>query len=377
MNISFVLGAGFSFNAGIPIVSGISERFTQERIHENILHFPSEESAWSEFAIPADVKNGSISHDKDVLGFILQELVSTFLEENIDDNGVLNYEDFYFWSRNYLVNNINWITVVESASENYYKEYKSKLKRFDTITPKHVFSCILHLIRDLLEIRREIHSLRSDYSYFIKVISDNSNEINIFTLNHDLLLEILMENSSLNYSNGFSTSKSTLIDDDKSSLAIFDNTFDERIKIYKLHGAINQFKYEYIESSNSYKGYDYFITNDYQAKHWARDTDDQGNAIQQFNPNIDPSFITGNNKVELITTDKMYSELYKKFSDTLPKSDKLVIIGYSYNDEHINSVIEGSIKTISQIINVNPFQAFPFSHENITNINPLNDNLSI
>jgi hypothetical protein len=134
--------------------------------------------------------------------------------------------------------------------------------------------------------------------------------------------------------------------------------------------------YRYIEEKNRHKDYDYFKTMDYHTKHGAIDIDENGEIIQRWTPQITPQFIMGDNKFKIIENDKMYSAIYQQLQENLPSSDQLIIVGYSFQDEHINRVIQSSLKSINKTIHINPGLRFPYQHVNVVEINPFEQEIS-
>ncbi len=63
---------------------------------------------------------------------------------------------------------------------------------------------------------------------------------------------------------------------------------------------------------------------------------------------FDQSFITGLNK-NIKLTEEPYVSIYAKFRIDLYKADKLIIFGYSFNDEHINAIIASSPPNLKKI----------------------------
>jgi hypothetical protein len=373
MKICMILGAGFSAPAGMLTVDGISEKFTSPNIEDEILHCQSGEWQWSEMACAADKVNGTLSSQHIPTAYLLKELVRVYL--SIEQSPVLNYEDFF-----------QWVYDITKNNSCQFKRLKKRVRAclnaisndtayaLDTLPNDLIYSCILHLIDSCLITRERVEDLITLYKSYIDLFQNEDNEIDIYTLNHDLLLELFTQECKLNMSNGFSTTLSTLYQNSK-HIPIFDNTFAGRIRLIKLHGSVDQYKYGYTENSNRHKGYDYFKTLDYYDKQLAQDIDAHGNAIQKFTPNITPQFVTGRNKHNLIQKDKMYSELYKRFEANLPLAEKLIIVGYSFADEHINSIIKNSKDSIPEIININPNDKFPYKHHNIREINPTTDEI--
>lgn len=63
---------------------------------------------------------------------------------------------------------------------------------------------------------------------------------------------------------------------------------------------------------------------------------------------FDQSFITGLNK-NIKLTEEPYASIYAKFRIDLYNADNLVIMGYSFNDEHINAIIASSPPKLKKI----------------------------
>lgn len=102
-----------------------------------------------------------------------------------------------------------------------------------------------------------------------------------------------------------------------------------------------------------------------------------GNVIQDWNDTIVPQFLTGKSKLNLIQNHIVYSKIYEQSINALINSDWLLIIGYSYNDVHINKLIKDAGDNGLKIININPYVKYPFRYqytlENITNLNSISD----
>jgi hypothetical protein len=63
---------------------------------------------------------------------------------------------------------------------------------------------------------------------------------------------------------------------------------------------------------------------------------------------FDQSFITGLNK-NIKLTEEPYASIYAKFRIDLYNAESLIIIGYSFNDEHINAIIASSPPKLKKI----------------------------
>ncbi|SFA38301.1 SIR2-like domain-containing protein [Pedobacter suwonensis] len=369
MATSMILGAGFSYNAGLPLVSGISEKFLRDPLEDQILFFGSGEWKWVDWANHADMQNGRIQHLGLEIGYFISYLIKEFQKSSGEE--VINYEKFYqFVIDKRYTETEKFEQYLKDAELAFKKKYPISKAEFSELPDYEIFSCIYHLIEDLLWVRLSYDEISKRYSTYINFFKAKHHQLNIFTLNHDLLLERIFDHEKISYCDGFSTNGKILLGSRNQKLPVFSNSFYGPINVLKLHGSIDLYKYNYIRETNRYKGYDYFKTLDYRDKHYATDVDDSGKVVQNFTPQIVPQFITGASKMDIINSNNMYRELYERFSQELIKSEKLIIIGYSYQDDHINSVIEKSLKNFSQVININPGAKFPFEHQNIHNLLP-------
>jgi hypothetical protein len=121
----------------------------------------------------------------------------------------------------------------------------------------------------------------------------------------------------------------------------------------------------------------YFKPTTYHNKHLSKRVDAKGKVLQTMNLDTSPKFITGKNKNDLIQKDPMYSVLYRDFENELKKDNDLLIVGYSYLDEHINLVLKSG-GPFSHVINVNPSIAYPyFNSRKVTNLKYPKDVISL
>ncbi len=93
------------------------------------------------------------------------------------------------------------------------------------------------------------------------------------------------------------------------------------------------------------------------------------------NWDIVPKIVTGKNKKLNIERDKMFRVLYKNFVENISKLEKLIIVGYSFSDPHINEVIENFKFEIPEIISINPENNF--HGDNVRHINPLIESVDL
>ncbi|MCK6639416.1 MAG: SIR2 family protein [Bacteroidia bacterium] len=382
-----ILGAGFSYHAGLPLANGIRDYFVRNNA-EKILKFPSGESRWVDFADEVYLNNGRLGFDHVAYGYILNTLVKRFTDAR--GGAFTNYEDMYqFWIDN-LANTPFLDSVLAESKANCLHDkphlnnnpmLSQYMYGFINTNASHLRSLVNHLIADLLFWRKSHKEFIDKYARFIALL-EQEKEVTIVTLNHDRLLELILEDIMARpYSDGFTREQQVLKADNGKPLNVFQNHFDQPISIIKLHGSLDTYKYDcYLEQPDSATvvptgEYMYFKTMDYYEKqHPERYDPASGEKVQSVHFEITPQFITGTNKTQLIASDKMYSDLFNKMDHDIFRAESMLLIGYSYGDQHVNDRIKEAIAKgkLKRITNVNPGTPFPFEAEGIEVVN-LND----
>ena len=381
--LTVLLGAGFSYLAGLPLANDIRVRF--DRIQKGkLLRMSSGEWMWEDDKDDITIHNGRIDFDYLAYSYILDEIVKTYNREVEDFD---NYEVFFAFIMNKF-NDMDWFRGVYKrakatlmADKPYLNESSTAHKPYLDIFDEDPYleqlaQIINYLISDLLFISdTKIEEAFSRYQAFLDFIVQ-FDQVDIYTLNHDVLLEGLLQRAGINYSRGFTTTDSEIQYEDQ-PLEVFKNRFTENIRIHKLHGSLDFFRFEHYEDKGkmflqSTGEYNYFTTSNYRAKHYATRIDPKSKkVIQDMNFDITPKFITGTNKTDIIDNDIMYSQLLQNFKASVASTEKLLISGYSFGDEHINQELKR--RSDLTVLNQNPFVKYPFKAENITNIENLDD----
>lgn len=377
--ISTILGAGFSYDSGLPLAKGINDFFTKDNRNQ-LLHFSSDEWKWYDLASKEEQHNGRLSYDWMAYGYILNKMVSDFIKVYKDFN---NYEQFYQFLIDSLAKHdfLNKVAIDAHTEFDLHEEDLKKDKYFyDLYTEafknpqkKQVYNMINYLISELLYWRKPIENFSSSYEPFFSFLSKFEHK-DYFTLNHDYLLEALLNQKGIEYCDGFSTSNSRL-QTRNGKIKCFNGEFISENVLVKLHGSIDLYRYECAEQKGSMLiptgEYIYFKTHDFYEKQNPKRIDlDTGKITQDYHWNITPQFITGTRKEEFIQSDYMYKMLYDLLDERIKLANTILIIGYSYSDNHINKLIMDAltIKKLSHIINVNPSVKFPFSADTRVNI---------
>lgn len=166
-----------------------------------------------------------------------------------------------------------------------------------------------------------------DYFEFIKKSIDaNTYNINIATLNHDLLLERYLRENRIKYSDGFG--------EVVAGVRYWENTYSNSQNLYKLHGSID-WTTLHTDTSSIY-GRIVGIVMDGDIDH---PKNPAGEYMRSVPDPIEPNILIGTyNKVYEYTED-IFADVYCQFRDTLSKTDVAVITGYSFGDKGINNVL--------------------------------------
>lgn len=366
--LCILLGAGFSAPVGMPLGKDIQTRFDRDQ-RNMLLVASSSEWFWVDEKNETFIHNGQINSQNIYYSYIINELVKFYKEEK---GSFIDYEDFFQYLITKFEQKDGWLNhIYEVAKRSLFEDYPNwntpealdyNPYLNDEPSVNRLISIINHLIADLLNVKITEDQLIKCYTGFVNYIM-NFDDVSIFTLNHDLILERTLEVFGVKYSRGFSDNKSTVFFED-TKLPVFNNNFENgKIKIFKLHGSLDYYRYNIDDYFN------YFTTTNYRAKHYAQTRNPLTNeVIYEFNTDIVPRFITGKDKPKIIKNDYMYSKLFERFGDEIVSTENLLVSGYSFGDEHINK--ELMKRNDIKIINQNPFNKYPFSG-NIKDINEL------
>lgn len=166
------------------------------------------------------------------------------------------------------------------------------------------------------------------YSLFYKKLiyrDNNLSKTNIFTTNYDLYSEASLDRLGILYTNGFTGLVERYFNPTVFNYAYAEqmelsnnkwNVIDNFIYLYKLHGSVN-----WIESSDE--------------NHLFKVRE-----IQQPDESVKSVMIYPTPMKQIASFASPYSDLFREFQKKLMQDKNiLVVIGYSFSDEHINNLI--------------------------------------
>ncbi|MFY7672231.1 SIR2 family protein [Tenacibaculum sp. MEBiC06402] len=382
-NLTVILGAGFSANAGMPTASTIAERFNRD-LKEKLLSASSSEWFWIDGKDKTFIHNGRLNYDYLAYSYVFNELVKSYVS---DRGSFIYYEDFY----QYIIDNFknpDWVEnlfeiakksllndkpfFLEEKNKEYYESY---LHAFNTKQFQKVSAILNYLIGDILTVIPKTDAeLIEIYQGFVDHLFNFEN-IDIFTLNHDLLLERVLDLNKIRYSKGFNSQDSPISHNDL-QVPYFNNTFNEKIRIHKLHGSLDFFQFRHYADAGKLflqptGEYDYYMTSSYSTKHNViRINPGTKEILQDYNFDIVPKFITGTRKLDTIENDFLFKQLFQNFQKIIDETENLFISGYSFSDEHLNEKLKAKEYNY---INQNPSKEYPYggNGKNIKSLNEL------
>ncbi len=142
--------------------------------------------------------------------------------------------------------------------------------------------------------------------------------LDIVTLNHDTLVEQLLDAHNIPYVDGFGPRDGDVRWYDDSS---YDSS-DARVRIFKPHGSANWFRF----SGNSYPAM--VVGSGPQNCHTAN-----GTALKNYTSK--PSFLSGGAKVIAYNKD-IFSEMFYRFHQALREQNFMIMSGYGWGDTPVN-----------------------------------------
>lgn len=220
-----------------------------------------------------------------------------------------------------------------------YDDYETELKICDELI-KNIEETIFKNINIDFKDDEAIKVL-SNYQIFYRKLALRNKDLsrlNIFTTNNDLFNEVALDSLNIHYINGFGGGLNKFFNP-----ALFNYTFSKRmdtsiekfepvenmVNLYKIHGSVN----------------------------WIED-DSNSNSFFKVREVASPESFKGKNNILIYPTPTKqnkslgspYVELFREFQKKLLEPHSILfIIGYSFNDEHVNNVIYQALATNSTI----------------------------
>lgn len=157
--------------------------------------------------------------------------------------------------------------------------------------------------------------------------SERVTQLDVFTLNHDLLIENLLGGNGLEFADGFGSSEEGVRYFEPS---VYDRA--QRIRVFKLHGSINWFRYTRFRGD--FEDIDYAIPD--QTDLW-HNPDSKGRLRRPYGHS--PQILAGTYNKVLGYGFGPAAEMHYRFHQALREHNLIVMSGYGWNDKAINTRI--------------------------------------
>lgn len=328
-NLSIFIGSGCSVPA-IPLMSQTMSEILED---DDILtvvkqylgakptsyfkNYLSDRKNWSGIE---DTEKDEITSLEDYIGANNFSSISDLDNKAYISNEIVKkYLNFLYESYSDIESLLNWI----QNGLNYDPNNKKLSDAFKTIKSKFI-ATILNLQPD--DYTGDVFKTYSMfYKHIFKVRGIEESKVSIFTTNYDLFNEKGLEANNILYTTGFTSTlqkrfdinqfKYRLVDDTNRYKDKWQPTFKEA-NLYKIHGSINW--------SSSDEGELYQVEGEQEHESVV----------------IYPTMLKHRE-----TAQAPYSKLFREFSNSLQKPNTtLIVIGYGFPDEHINTIISQNLK---------------------------------
>ncbi|MBE4948028.1 SIR2 family protein [Chryseobacterium culicis] len=331
-SISFILGAGFSAYAQIADRKAVNEKLKNLKAKDFIISTVS-----IAYFIPENYPNSKWLNVNE------RNFIEYFIAKYVSNNPDFDYEKFYDYCMN-LYKNHSTSTELNVIYNEYLQDHPyHRIDKLNSIsilirTVDQLIDSILYNDKDLFE-----NGIIDKYQNFLKIIEkliDDGYEINLFTLNHDLLLERLLSTGlTYTYADGFQYFKTPYFikqGNQQIRISYYTKNFNSQINIFKLHGSIDNYIINYSEPYDMVK-----IPKQLNLLEIYREQEVDSKHVEVHLWTLyKPSFLSGDEtKVEKYKSHNYYLELFKEFCSRLSKADMLISIGYGLMDSEINKMI--------------------------------------
>ncbi len=325
LNIAFLFGSGISIPVGMPRVNEITDQILSGKdIIQGRLTYDSWECLCAKAGFPDEYVPRVV--------IFLKKLKIEIDRYYLNQNGrVTNYEDLYY--------------VASQIRDSELREYDNPVVQafIDKILPD--IKPLLVSREDEIENEWKLSKLAEESSHYIEDVVclmlskepnnlelldcikdaclDRQFKIDIFTLNHDTVLEQCLSQSKIQPIDGFSDPQ----DKERYWQPELYNNNSAKLRLFKLHGSINWFRVRPDEGS---------CGDDLIGIHLGRK-----NPKGQMQLPVDgrPMFLAGTFNKLFSYTSSIYAELHCQFHHELNNTSQIIICGYGFGDKGINTRI--------------------------------------
>lgn len=344
MEITFFLGAGISKPLGMPVVQDIHNIL----FNENYLFFVEDgEEKFSR--IPRDKSKKTSGSDEIMQGIqnFLQGLqyCDEHYLKNIapfkNKNGLIHYGSAYRKKNNYeilyylceqisltsqgLTDNPMIAAFIEKITNQRFDDFFGIEKIIEVEKKSKIaLKFIQWVVTSELGKSCDIEILNKELKIILEIMQSNHfDKVNIITFNHDILLEKLLSENKINFTDGFEKNAA-----DIKNFIGFDEKAD--VKIIKPHGSVNWFP-----SIKNGENVSFKLSEKIERDYFGKDvyTDSEGVEFKFLKRY--PNYLSGIGKIEKYNYD-IFSDMMFEMHNVLNKNNLMIMSGYGWGDSAIN-----------------------------------------
>ena len=306
--IAFLVGSGISYASCAPSVEELTKRVLERpwkgEGNGKFYPVPGEEG---------DISVGLAAKAQKLIRLVHEQIVEHLYSRN---KRTPNYED-YFSCLNQILEDENNINENPLIAKNVEALRSASASLWLETYPHYDNNRFLSLVERTCDLIQFVvfHSLYNldnpqGMDLFTSAVKE-FRKLDIFSLNHDLLIEKQLESHGIEYKDGFGKE-----DGDRK---LFDRSWDQPcsgVRLFKLHGSVD---WDLVELEEGVDKYIY-------AKH---------QEPPRYPLSVVPKFLTGKNK-QIAYSSGLYGELIGQFRRRIRKHDTLFCSGYGWSDTGIN-----------------------------------------
>jgi hypothetical protein len=340
--LSFLLGAGFSAPDNYPTRKGLNERLRKITHEEIMIHT----DGTSIFLNGLEDPNAKWTNTYEKL--FVQEFLEFYSENVIGDLESFDYETFFDYYQGIHLRHKECLKFNAFADS-----FRAKYNRYtDNINLLNNFHNTFNqlLAGQLMRWPEHVHLAKNYTKYpefltFIEEIEGSFDKIHFHTLNHDLLIEELANSDAMHgeLSDGFEELGSPYYsyNNERNTIRLkyFSNNFSRKFCLYKLHGSIDHYVYNFKNLEYTAIKVPYGVSTNDLKKEYLNDAGHLEYDLCFWN--YYPDFLSGTTeKINSYEGKHFYKPLFEHFVENLKNSDCLISIGYGLGDLKINEYLK-------------------------------------
>jgi hypothetical protein len=329
--ISFLLGAGISIPANMPSVSEITQKVLSG---EGVAHHSNQ----SYFFGPPLYGQSEDPFVQRIIGFLSRLKGEIELYYSYDQRRRPNYEDIYHITSQIYDSESGEFEnpIVKPFIDKILPDIQSSLNKpsfgLNNVWEIHELADeASNYIRDIVWHLLSQRPARLDHLNSIKdaCLDEDDTQVDIYTLNHDTILEQCLQQNNLTVVDGFGDpiNEVRYYHSDNFNIEL------SNIRLFKLHGSINWILFR-PDESDDWSGEKIGIPLGRDI--WHTRTPE---GARQWPSNGRPEFLAGTFNKMLNYTGGIYAELHYQFYQSLKLSNILIISGYGFRDRGINTMV--------------------------------------